>query len=54
MFPKENMPRCGACIDTVAMPWTPGNLEQRWTLQSEHGQVASTFSFPFLSLPLSF
>ena len=40
IFPEPSMPRCGACIDTIAMPWTPGKLEQQWRMMSEHGQIS--------------
>ena len=40
LFPVPDMPRCGACIDTIAMPWTPGNLEQKWQMKSETGQIS--------------
>jgi len=40
MFPVASLPRCGACVDTIAMPWTPGNLEQKWQLTSEFGQIS--------------
>ena len=40
IFPEPSKPRCGACVDSVAMPWTKGNLEQQWKIKSERGQIS--------------
>mmetsp|Transcript_1394 Transcript_1394/g.3053 ORF Transcript_1394/g.3053 Transcript_1394/m.3053 type:complete len:3134 (-) Transcript_1394:67-9468(-) len=40
LFPTPNQPRDGAAIDPVTMPWTPGGLEQQWTLYSQSGQIS--------------
>ncbi|EKX42955.1 hypothetical protein GUITHDRAFT_140819 [Guillardia theta CCMP2712] len=40
LFPIPDQPRCGACVDSINMPWTPGNLVQQWTMVSDKGQIS--------------
>jgi len=42
LFPKDQQPRDGAAIDAILYPWQPNNLEQRWRLYSQKGQIAVT------------
>jgi len=42
LFPKDSQPRDGAAIDAILYPWQPNNLEQRWRLYSQKGQIAVT------------
>ncbi len=40
LFPVANQPRDGMSIDSVRMPWSPGKLEQQWSMTSKTGQIS--------------
>ena len=40
LFPILNQPRDGASIDPINMPWTPGHLQQQWSITSSTGQIS--------------
>ena len=42
LFPTADQPRNGAAQDPILYPWAPNQLEQRWRLSSETGQIAVT------------